>query len=210
MLTSQQQPKGKRAMRKRFLGFAAGGLLLIATAACVDVMNVVTTTDLEPSGTDVLVSGTLNSRSLAQFEAYLENHPETTRLVLLDIPGSVDDEINLQLGHLVRDYGLDTHLTADSEIHSGGVDLFIAGVERSMEEGAILGVHAWGNGDFVATDFPHDDPVHQSYVDYTERMLGDAAFYWYTIEAAPVETTHEMRDDEIRRYGMLTQPIIRN
>lgn len=197
-------------MRRRFLIPSAGLGLIAAIAGCVALLNTVETTDFEAEGTDVLVSGTLNSRTLAQFEIFIEDHPETRRLVLLDVPGSVDDEVNLQLGHLVRDLGLATHLRASSEIHSGGVDLFIAGVQRSMEEGAILGVHSWGDGVSEATDFPRDDPVHEPYVAYTKRMLGDEAFYWFTLEAAPVETTHAMSEQEIRAFGMLTQPILRD
>ena len=108
----------------------------------------------EADGNDLLVNGTLNSRSLAAFEQAMSDNPDVTRLILLEVPGSVDDEVNLQLGHRVRDLGLDTHVTADSEIHSGGTDLFLAGVERSMEEGAVLGVHSWAVGNLQGRALP--------------------------------------------------------
>ena len=121
-----------------------------------------------------------------------------------------DDETNLKLGNRVRDLGLDTHLTADSEVHSGGTDLFLAGVERSMEEGAIIGVHSWAEGNRAGADFPKDDPVHESYVSYTARMLGSADFYWFTLDAAPVEDTYIMTPADIAKYGLLTKPVVKN
>ncbi|WP_422050100.1 alpha/beta hydrolase [Shimia sp.] len=203
------QPKLKR----RFLaGAAALGVAVVTGCTHLQVayLNSYDSIAFEPSGDDLLVSGTLNQFSLASFEQAIAENPETTRLVLMYVPGSVDDETNLKLGNRVRDLGLDTHLTADSEVHSGGTDLFLAGVERSMEEGAIIGVHSWAEGNRAGADFPKDDPVHESYVSYTARMLGSADFYWFTLDAAPVEDTYIMTPADIAKYGLLTKPVVKN
>ncbi len=197
-------------MRRRVLISTAGALLVAGLAACSFVSNAFPTTQFTADGSDVLVEGTLNAHTLEQFQEFMVDHPETERLVLLDVPGSVDDETNLQFGHLVRDLGLDTYLTADSEVHSGGTDLFLAGVERVMERGAIIGVHTWAEGRHEGVDFPREDPVHDSYVDYTSRMLGAADFYWFTLEAASIDDSHELSEREIKRFGLLTQPILEN
>ncbi|MBY6065809.1 alpha/beta hydrolase [Leisingera aquaemixtae] len=196
-------------MRRRFSFLAAGPALAAALWGCGIAENLVQTTRLELQGRDVLVNGTLNARSLAQFSAFMSRHPEAERLVLLDMPGSVDDETNLRLGHLVRDLGLDTHVTATSEIYSGAVDIFLAGRERTMEDGAILGVHAWA-GDKPAGAYPPSHPEHAPYVAYTTRMLGSDDFYWFTIQAAPASDIHEMTEAEVNRYGLLTKPVLRD
>jgi hypothetical protein len=188
------------------------GVCLVGLSGCNALesayLNWIETTDFTVDGSDLLVEGVINSRSLNSFNAVIADAPQVQRLVLLEVPGSVDDDTNLALGHRVRDLGLDTHLTADSEVHSGGTDLFLSGVRRSMEDGAIMGVHSWGEGNLAATDFPKDDPIHSVYVDYMERMLGDGEFYWFTIEAAPVEDTHALTRAEIQRFGILTEPVI--
>lgn len=203
----------QHSLRRRFLaGAAAVGVAVVTGCTHLQVayLNSYDSIAFEPSGEDLLVSGTLNQFSLASFEQAIAENPETTRLVLMYVPGSVDDETNLKLGNRVRDLGLDTHLTADSEVHSGGTDLFLAGVERSMEEGAIIGVHSWAEGNRAGADFPKDDPVHESYVSYTARMLGSADFYWFTLDAAPVEDTYIMTPADIAKYGLLTKPVVKN
>jgi hypothetical protein len=35
-------------------------------------------------------------------------------------------------------------------------------------------------------------------------MLGDDAFYWFTIYAAPAEDIHVMTEDEVGKYGLLS------
>jgi hypothetical protein len=194
------------------VGVAALGVAALAGYVQMEVayLNATDTIAFEADGGDLLVNGTLNSRSLVAFEQAISENPNVTRLVLLEIPGSVDDEVNLQLGHRVRDLGLDTHVTAESEIHSSGSDLFLAGVERSMEDGAIIGVHSWAAGNLQGRDLPKSDPEHAAYVSYTKRMLGDPALYWFTLEAAPVQDTHVMTAAEIAKYGLLTQPVVRN
>lgn len=200
-------------MKRRFLAASlVAGLGLLAGCVHLQVayLNSVDSINFEADGADMRVSGTLNQHSLKAFNEAIAAHPEVTRLVLLNVPGSVDDDTNLQLGHRVRDLGLDTHLTAESEVHSGGTDLFLAGQDRSMEEGAVIGVHSWAAGYTQGKDIPRDDPVHKAYVEYTARMLGSADFYWFTLEAAPVEESHEMTPAEISEYGLLTKPVVRN
>ena len=109
--------------------------------------------------------------------------------------------------YFVREQGLNTRLLSHSAIDSGGVDLFLAGVERTMESGAHIGVHSWSDGFKDAADFPKDAPEHEQNRKYIEEMLGDDAFYWFTIYAAPAADIYAMTEAEIEQYGLLTQPI---
>ena len=76
----------------------------------------------------------------------------------------------LQAARLVRSYGLNTVVLADSLIASGGVDFFLAGVERTIEPGAKLGVHTWGGDGFSGAELPRDDPEHNCYLAYYSEM----------------------------------------
>ena len=42
-----------------------------------------------------------------------------------------------------------------------------------------------------------DDPEHQLYLDFYEEMGTPAAFYWYTLRAAPPDDIHWMTEAEI-------------
>lgn len=171
----------------------------------VAALNQVTTTEFRVEGQLLFMQGDINSKTLGQFEEVITANPEITTLVELTVPGSLDDDTMIALAYRVRELGLNTHLTASSEIYSGGVDLFLAGVERTMESGAMIGVHSWSDGIREAKDYPRDSPEHEQNRLYIERMLGDDAFYWFTIYAAPADDIYLMTDAEIGQYGLLTR-----
>ena len=123
------------------------------------------------------------------------------------MPGSLDDDTMIPLSYRVRELGLNTHLTSTSDIASGGVDFFLAGVERTMAEGAQVGVHSWSDGIRDAADYWRDAPEHAANATYIRDMLGDDAFYWFTIYAAPANDIYQMAPAEIVQYGMLTAPV---
>lgn len=188
---------------------ALAGLVLftpLGDLAAVAVMNMRTTTEFRVDGSDLLMRGEINARTLDQFEAIMAENPQITRLVELVVPGSVDDDTMIRLAYRVRQMGLDTHLRADSQIYSGGVDLFLAGVRRSAEPGARIGVHAWSDGFKEASDYPREAPEHEQNRKFVEDMLGVDDFYWFTINAAPAGEMHVMSAEEIERYGLLTGP----
>lgn len=97
-------------------------------------------------------------------------------------------------------------MPAEGFIASGAVDFFIAGARRTADVagGARLGVHTWGGDGFVGADLPRDHPDHRPYLDYYAEMGVPADFYWFTLEAAPLETVHIMTAEEVEFYGLLT------
>ena len=197
-----------RRTRRTLLMTSLMLVIALGLSACGQVavlaLNSVQTSEFRVDGPRLYLSGEINSKTLEQFNAVHAAHPGLTTLVLLDVPGSLDDDTMIALGYRVRELGLNTHLTANSEIHSGGVDLFLAGVRRSAEPGATLGVHAWSDGRREATDYPPSAPEHELNRRYIEVMLGDDAFYWFTLRAAPASDIHIMTPAEIQRYGLLT------
>lgn len=186
-----------------WLGLAlVGGLL-----GCAVVDNAVDRTRMSVQGSRLLISGEITSRTPRAFEALLEAHPDVRTLVPEIMQGSLDDLAVLRMGYFLRDRGMDTHLTAQSEIYSGAVDLFLAGNRRSMARGAVIGVHSWADGFGEGTGYPRDAREHAGNVAYFRDMLGSDAFYWFTLQAAPSSGIHEMTPGEIARFGLLTEPV---
>jgi len=169
------------------------------------VQNQFEITEFEVRDDKLFMSKVINSQTLGQFEEIMAENPNITTLVELEVEGSMDDETMIALAYRVRELGLNTHLTSKSAIYSGGVDLFLAGVERTMEPGAIIGVHSWSDGVKDAKDYPRDAPEHENNRAYIEKMLGDDSFYWFTIYAAPADEMYSMTEEEIVEYGLVTK-----
>lgn len=159
----------------------------------------------ELDGTNAIVRGTLGSGTFQQVQHLIDNHPEVDTLILQNISGSVNDDVNVETGRLVRNAGLATFVPAHGEIYSGGVDLFAAGTTRTAEPGAIVGVHAWccGPNGESAHELDRDDPAHETQLAYFTEMLGAEAgpeFYFFTLEAAPFDGIHPMSSEELAEH----------
>ena len=159
------------------------------------------------------LSGTLGLRTYRQVQDLVENHPSVKTIVLTQVPGSLNDQVNMHTGRLVREHGFTTKVLSDSDIASGGVDLFCAGVERIVEQGAKIGVHSWCcMGDVTAAEIPKEHPAHKDQLEYFEMALGEeigADFYYYTLSSAPFDGTYYMTDKEIQEWTVATQFITR-
>jgi len=171
-------------------------------------LNSAVVTETTIVGNELYIMGLINSKSYQQIESLIESHPQVDTLVLTIMPGSIDDETNLKMCNYVRDKRLNTHLRHNTVIASGAVDLFMAGVERTMEDGAMLGVHSWADGSKLATDYPRHSPEHKPYTEYYQRMMGSDDFYWYTIEVAAADEIHWMDGAEIQQHKLLTKPAL--
>ena len=156
-------------------------------------------------GSQATMKGEIDSNMPKRVRQLHENYPEVTTIVMQEVPGSMDDEANLAAARLVRSYGLNTLVPTDGLIASGGVDFFLAGVERIVEPNAMLGVHSWAGDDFTGAELPRDNPEHRLYLDYYAEMGIPAEFYWFTLGSAPVEDIHFMTPEEIAQYQITTQ-----
>lgn len=170
-------------------------------------INSIEITEFKVDGEYLYMNGEINSKTPGQLKEVIKKNPDVKTIVMLVVPGSNDDEANLPMATWVREQGLNTHLTKDSLVASGGTDFFLAGVKRTMEKGAQIGVHSWldvGSGK-EAKDIPRDDSQHEMNRKYIEDMLGKDDFYWYTIYSAPAEDIHYMTSSEIEKYNMVTE-----
>jgi hypothetical protein len=157
----------------------------------------------------VTVEGTTNGDSLKELENILATYPQVRVIILDKVEGSDDDSTNLRMAELIRSRGLQTHLTSQSVIESGGIELFMGGVKRTMERGARIGVHSWIDEDtgYEGRDLPADHPDHREYLDAYSSLGVPEALYWFILKAAPSTAMYFLNDDEIKRFSVLTAPI---
>ena len=163
---------------------------------------------LEIKEGNAFLSGTLGTVTYPQIKSLISEHPEIQTITLTDVEGSVNDSINMHTGRILREAGLNTRVLKNSQIASGGVDLYCSGVRRFGEEGAKVGVHSWGGQGYTGGDLPKDHPDHQFQLAYFGKMLGVSEgknFYFYTLEAAPFDGVHWMSVDELKKWDVVTE-----
>ena len=153
------------------------------------------------------MKGVIYSGSYDDLTKILNNYPTVTTLVMEEVPGSIDDVINLKVSKEIRKKGINTYIPEDGWVASGGTDMFLAGKQRHIATSARLGVHSWADFEKTAIDYPKDDPAHIIYLDYYEDMGIPSDFYWYTLEAAPADDIHWMTPIEINTYKVITNTL---
>ena len=167
-------------------------------------------------GDRVELVGETDAMSPSWFARVLADNPGLARLEMIECPGTLDDRANLELGRMIRKAGLATHVPAHGSVRSGAVELFLAGIERSMEPGAEFAVHSWRDEyGREADDFSLDDPENRVYLDYYADMGMSSqqarAFYAMT-NSVPHHRARWMEAGEmgqwIDRYAKMRSPRI--
>lgn len=152
------------------------------------------------------ISGILNSNLVSQLSDFIKQNPNVTDLVLVDIPGSVDQHATMEGARLIRRLGLNTHIAQTGYVLSGGVDLFLGGVERTIGAGAGVGVHAWSDGSRMkAANVNVADSIHAVYVNFYLEMGVPERFYWFSLDAAPADRVYFLSPEETYDYQLATQ-----
>ena len=150
----------------------------------------------------------IDARALNAFDEAVEANPNVKQLIFDFVPGSVDDESNLLLARRVRELELSTIIPESGLTASGGTDLFLAGIERSISSSACVGVHTWGDESVeIGSEVRKDHPIHQMYLEYYREMGIPTSFYWFTLDAAGPDDSHWMSVGEIESYRMTTEAI---
>lgn len=197
----------------RFLPSGLKGLflslaLLLSACASMDNQEVSETESIafEVEDNTAYMSGILSSSLVEQLTAFLAENPNVTDLVLVDVPGSVDQQATMDAARLIRRLGLNTHIATTGYVLSGGVDLFLGGVERSIGAGAGVGVHAWSDGTRVkASSANVADPIHATYVNFYLEMGVPERFYWFSLTAAPADRVYFLSPEEVYDFQLATK-----
>jgi len=164
----------------------------------------------EIEGETAFMFGVIDHTTPRVVQALVDGHPEVTRIVMVDVPGSDDDPANLKAARLVREHGLETVVPSNGVIASGGVDFFTAGKTRVVEPCGKLGVHSWDEdgpdgGIILGNEVPRDHEIHAMFLDFYREMEIPEDFYWFTLEAAPPQRIHWMSDEKILLFGLVTE-----
>lgn len=185
-------------------------LAFLATTVLLTGCHATTATQAMVDGDKLYLLGTFDHGTYKQVLDLLDSHPDVRTLVFTANGGSIDDARTLALGRELRKRGLNTHLVSNAVLVSGGVSLFLSGVQRTAGDGALLGVHSWeqcwdylvSSGCRDARDYPRTNKQHELHGDYIETMLGDQEFYWFSIGTAPSSAVHWLSPSEVERYGI--------
>jgi len=157
-------------------------------------------------GTLLHMTDTIDGTTPGRFEQAKRCHPEAKEIVMGSVPGSADDVANVQVAKSVRENGYTTKLLATSYVASGGTDFFLAGVTRTVESGACIGVHSWAGGEITvpAADLPRDSLEHKKYTDLYTYFGMNTEFYWFTLAAAPASGMYYMNQTELEEWNVGT------
>ena len=159
-----------------------------------------------------LLDGITDHRSPADFATMVEAHPGLKTLRFGEAPGTRHDIANMKLGRMIRAAGLFTHVPRGGSVRSGAVELFFAGSERQVDDGAEFAVHSWRDPfGRQAGDVRVNHRAHRDYVDYYIEMgLEPArarAFYDLTNSAA-FEDALWLDAADMRFWSDAPQPLL--
>lgn len=160
------------------------------------------------NGTQATMIGTIDVTTQGRLNDLLTQYPNVDTIILKSVPGTDNSIATFNAGELLRSRGLRTHVPADGAIASGGTDFFIAGLIRTVEPGAKIGVHSWIAEDskdrpIIGSQLPRDDLQHRLFLNYYAKMGIPDDFYWFALDAAPPTSVHWMTDGELRQFGLL-------
>jgi hypothetical protein len=156
------------------------------------------------NGERAALVGSTDGTSPAHFDAMLNDFPGLRTLEMIEAPGTSNDIANLAIGRRIRAHGLATHVPSNGSVRSGAVELFLAGVRRSVDDGAWFAVHSWlDNHGREPDDFAPDDPANRLYLDYYMEMgmseQRARAFYAMT-NSVPHHSAKWLRGEEMKAW----------
>lgn len=154
------------------------------------------------------MKGDISQDTIRQVKKLVKDYPDVKTIVMEYVGGSVDDVSNLEASRIIRNAGLNTLVASDGFIASGGTDFFCAGVIRTVEEGAQVGVHSWAGGNISnAALLPKDSEDHKKYIDYYKEMnMPDPeGFYFFTVNAADASDMYYMTMEELGQFGLTSK-----
>ncbi|WP_209348778.1 alpha/beta hydrolase [Pontixanthobacter sp. CEM42] len=128
--------------------------------------------------------GVTDRASPADFAALLADFPALKTLKLIEAPGTDDDLANMKVGRMIRAAGIDTHVPHGGSVRSGAVELFLAGANRRIDDGAEFAVHSWIDAKGrQPQDFAMDATPNRMYLDYYREMgmTSDEAVKFYAM-----------------------------
>ena len=153
----------------------------------------------------VALVGETGRETPADFAAMRRAFPQLSQIDMVECPGTRDDKANMELGRMIRAAGIVTHVPPIGSVRSGAVELFLAGVERDIADGAEFAVHSWMDEyGREASDFDANAPENMKYIAYYREMgMGERearAFYDLT-NSVPHTGALWLEAQDMRRWA---------
>lgn len=159
----------------------------------------------EVQGQSAIVRGTTDSHSHNLVKNFVRENPDVKTLVLQSMPGTQDMDTNRRVVLDIRAAGLATHVPANGRIASGAVDWFIAGSPRTIECGAMIGVHSWGTKIGERGDKTFYDGQLRTQRYFLNKMDVDPDFYQFTRGAAGPDDIYWLTVADMLRYRLIDE-----
>jgi len=161
-------------------------------------------------GTEITIEGRIKTNSSTLFNSVLAANAGVTTVILENVPGTLDTDASFAIGRAIRSNGLASVVPAGGFIASGGTDMFLAGVTRTISgpnttklrtyRRAFLGSRLYAR----QRDLPTSSPLHQPFLTYYSDIGIPDSFYWFAIKAAAPDSFHVMTTAEISQHGVVT------
>ena len=156
-------------------------------------------------GKAAYVTGTTDSNSHNLVKDFVRENPNVKTLILQAMPGTMDMDTNRRVVMDIRAAKLATHVPANGRIASGAVDWFIAGSPRTIECGAMIGVHSWGSKTGERGDKTFYDGQLRTQRWFLSKMSIDPDFYEFTRNAAGPDDIYWLSVEEMLRYRLIDE-----
>lgn len=207
-LNEKRMKKVSTNLIAKLISLTLATFLLTACAGLIKPNIIVPNEELQiwVEGDSAFISGVLAADLPERFSELIRKSPNVTTVVLVDVIGSIDQQATMTTARLIRRLGMNTHIARTGYVVSGGVDLFIGGVKRTIGAGAGVGVHSWLDRLGISpNELKTADPIHATYVNFYLEMGIPEEFYWFSLEAAPADRVYFMSPEEIYDYRLDTQ-----
>jgi hypothetical protein len=163
--------------------------------------------------TCVLARGEIDTDTAKQFRTFIaQNKIERGALIVLNSPGG-ETMSSLKLGNMIRQARLSTtvrkfengRFVRGGRCASACTYMFLGGVERSVGEGARLGVHQLRARDGAAPLSAEDGLFLMSLVaTHVRRLCGDMEFLIPALRTPPGQV-YWFSQEELRRYALVNE-----
>jgi hypothetical protein len=161
--------------------------------------------ELQPGGI-LLAKGAIDAGAAQRFAAEIDARGEYVKVVQLDSPGgSVSDA--LAMSKLIRDRQLDTRVEKGALCASSCPLILSGGVERTVAEGAVVGVHQIFNGtrekltpEMAMSEARHTTAIITRHLD----AMGIAPGLWQRAMETPPDRLAYLSAKDMRAFALTT------
>ncbi|QOR36491.1 hypothetical protein IMX26_06690 [Clostridium sp. 'deep sea'] len=150
------------------------------------------------------INGVISKNTARDFEAVIANYPELTTVVFDFVPSSINDDATLKVCEMINSAKLNTLVPYNGLVAGNAVDIFLAGVSRTIESGAKIGVRARTINKTVVNNLAKSNNSHQRFLELYKKIGVCEEFYWFTVNA-PVDKIKWLTDEEIKQYNLSTK-----